>query len=254
MSFGIVNTINGLAGNITLAGGNVSVAGQSITIATSGAAEVLIDNRVTNVQSQVNTISGSLIKTIKGLSGVVDVSGTNLIVYVSGQTLVISAGPGGGGGPGGGITAISDATDVAFTAPISADFIKYNANTSQWINAPIYRSVGVGMNNGTEVIPTGLLTNYIVMDSAAEIVSWSFVGDVTGYCKLDIYKRNSGVPSTSAYSIVGTENPIYINTFNSSSSVSSWDRNIAENDIIVVNVLNASEVKNATFSMKVKIK
>lgn len=110
-------------------------------------------------------------------------------------------------------------------------------------------SFGLTVDGGGNVITSGV-KGYLVMPYNATITGWDIIGDISGTCKIDIWK-NTSIP-TSVNTITGTEAPLLFNQqINSKNNLTTFNTGLAINDILAFNVISASTVSRINLIIKV---
>jgi hypothetical protein len=93
---------------------------------------------------------------------------------------------------------------------------------------------------------------YLVMPYACTIKSWYIVGDTSGSCVIDIWKRAGAIP-TVAHSITASAKPSLTNQqLNNSSTLTGWVTNVSQGDVVSFNVDSVSGLRDITISIKIE--
>jgi len=109
-------------------------------------------------------------------------------------------------------------------------------------------SFGISIDGSGSVISPGI-KGFTMFVNDMTITSWHILSDLSGTCKIDIWK-NSTIP-TSADTITGTELPeLNSQQINSDTNLSTWNTTILANDIVYFNVISATTVTKINLVIK----
>ena len=111
----------------------------------------------------------------------------------------------------------------------------------------------VNLENGGEVLTTGVSEAFYVVSFKGEILGWHLVANTEGILTVDILKAFESVP-TEFDSIAGTEVPSLNNQqYNSDTVLSTWsETRLDPGDILGINVIAASGISQATITFKIQ--
>jgi hypothetical protein len=110
--------------------------------------------------------------------------------------------------------------------------------------------IGIGDFAGAPILP-GVKT-YFEMPFGMRILAWRLFADVVGSIVIDVWKDTyANFPPTAADTIAGSEKPTLVAAQKAEDlSLSTWMTDIAQGDVIGVNVDSATTVKQVTLTLR----
>ena len=172
----------------------------------------------------------------------INFSGINIsITSAATNTLVFSAGTGGGGG-----TTVTGGTYSAGTLTLDNS----TGGTVSVTGFPATTSFGVTVDGSGGVITTGQ-KGYIRIPYGFTITSWTLIGSPSGSITFDIWRTNGAIP-TVANTIIGgggTKPNLSTSTYATSSTLTNWTITGATGDVIGWNVDSCTTTTIATLQL-----
>lgn len=167
-----------------------------------------------------------------------NLSGINLtITSADTNTLVLSAGTGGGGV--GGVSSVTAGSGLSADSTTGAITIVATATTS----------FGVAVDGSGGVITTGQ-KGYVRIPYNFTITSWTLIGSPSGSITFDIWKRAGAIPTVANTIITGGTKPGFTtNTFATTSTLTGWNITGATGDVIGWNVDGCTATTVATLQL-----
>lgn len=119
-------------------------------------------------------------------------------------------------------------------------------------NAIELATVGLRIDNGASVIPTGVSGN-IVIPFNCTIQQWTLLANETGSVVVDIWKDTyANYPPTVADTITGSAKPtISSSTKGQSSTLTGWTTTFAAGDILRFNVDSVTNIKALDINLRI---
>lgn len=119
-------------------------------------------------------------------------------------------------------------------------------------NAIELATVGLRIDNGASVIPTGVSGN-IVIPFNCTIQQWTLLANETGSVVVDIWKDTyANYPPTVADTITGSAKPtISSSTKGQSSTLTGWTTTFAAGDILRFNVDSVTSIKALDINLRI---
>lgn len=232
----VTNTqVQGITGKTDGIGITSSISNNVITITNTDLGSS--QNIFKNIQ-----ITGTTQFSAQSNSSDLNFSGVNISIFsASSNTLVFSAGTGGGGG-----TTVTGGTYSAGTLTLGNS----TGGTVSVTGFPSTTSFGVTVDGSGGVITTGQ-KGYIRIPYAFTITSWTLIGSPSGSITFDIWRTNGAIPTVSntIIGVGGTKPSLSTATYATSSTLTNWTITGATGDVIGWNVDSCTTTTTATLQL-----
>lgn len=142
----------------------------------------------------------------------------------------------------------SYALSASWAPPVPSVSASYSETASYYREV---KTFGITIDGGGSVITTGVKGD-ITIPFSCSIDSWYLTADQAGSIVIDIWKDTlANFPPTVADSIAGTEKPTLSGVaFNSDTSLTTFTRSLAPNDVIRFNVDSVATLTRANLVFK----